>query len=151
MPAIKEYVGRTLVALGTWAKRDPLATIFWVGCATLVLWGIVYRAMLTPEQVRAGQMAEAQQAAQQAQKARQEAAQEKASQERNRALCKLKSTCEQYGRVRQECATAGSFQTCVRVKMGDENVEEVGSCTNDGHVAYSEPVGSIDCWLSKIQ
>src|SRR5690348_226772 len=45
------------------------------------------------------------------------------------ALCHLRSVCKTYSAVRQDCATAGSFGTCVTVKMGDSDKDLVGSCT----------------------
>jgi hypothetical protein len=36
------------------------------------------------------------------------------------ALCHQAAACKKYSKVRQECATAGSFKTCLRIKMGDD-------------------------------
>jgi hypothetical protein len=37
-----------------------------------------------------------------------------------RNLCRRAAACKKYDQVRLECATAGSFKTCMRIKMGDE-------------------------------
>lgn len=50
-------------------------------------------------------------------------------------LCHLKSVCSKYADVRQECATAGSYKTCVSIKMGDDH-DLVDECTDAGNVSY---------------
>jgi hypothetical protein len=35
-------------------------------------------------------------------------------------LCRMKDACSKYDRVRLECAVAGDFRTCLRIKMGDD-------------------------------
>jgi hypothetical protein len=108
------------------------------------------RAMETPQQTQARETAERQEAVVASAAYARADAQRKALHEQNQLLCKVKSICAQYGHVRQDCATAGNFTNCMRVKMGDENYELVGSCTNDGHVdAMTEP-GAVDCFLSQF-
>ena len=34
------------------------------------------------------------------------------------ALCHQATACKKYSEVREECATAESFKTCLRIKMG---------------------------------
>jgi len=36
------------------------------------------------------------------------------------ALCRQAAACKRYSEVREQCATAGSFKTCARIKMGDD-------------------------------
>jgi hypothetical protein len=36
------------------------------------------------------------------------------------SLCLRAAACRRYDTVRLECAAAGSFKTCLRIKMGDE-------------------------------
>lgn len=69
------------------------------------------------------------------------------------ALCRQKSMCRQYGQVRQECAIAGNFQNCIRVKMGDDKADEAAAnCTNDGHAAFaSNEPNAVDCLLAPSQ
>src|SRR5260370_1338965 len=56
--------------------------------------------------------------------------------ERNRYLCQLKSTCVKYAQVRQQCATAGNFENCISVKMGNGFRSSGSGCTDDGNVDY---------------
>src|ERR1700730_279546 len=37
-----------------------------------------------------------------------------------RFLCQAASACKRYSEARLECATAGNFKTCLRIKMGDD-------------------------------
>ena len=70
--------------------------------------------------------------------------------ERTKVLCKLGSICSRYGAVRQECATAGNFNNCVRVKMGDADSSQIDNCTQDGKLAYVSPDGTpnlVECFL----
>ena len=60
----------------------------------------------------------AQQAAQQVAQRRREA--EVHHEEMERYLCRVASACKKYSDVRLECATAGNFKTCLRIKMGDD-------------------------------
>ena len=59
-----------------------------------------------------------------------------AAAQRNRQLCMYEVICEKYGKVRQECATAGNFNTCIEVKMGNQS-GLLYYCTNDGGVLQS--------------
>lgn len=43
--------------------------------------------------------------------------------------------CAKYGSARQECATAGNFDHCIAVKMGDIGVNDIDWCSNDGSLA----------------
>jgi hypothetical protein len=61
-------------------------------------------------------------AAEQAAEQQHKAVAQLASQKRQyeRSLCLRASACKRYDTVRLECATAGSFKTCMRIKMGDD-------------------------------
>ena len=45
-----------------------------------------------------------------------------------RYLCRKAAACKRYDQVRLECATAGNFKTCLRIKMG-ENVSYIDVCS----------------------
>jgi hypothetical protein len=159
MRPITTYVRATFVAFAFFVRRQPVATVLLTALFGYWVWLGVHRLTETPEEARAEAMVDAQIQQERAQQAAirdaeraQQTAEQATKRKQDRALCRVKSICEEYAHVRQECATAGNFQTCVRVKMGDENFEEVGSCTNDGHIAYlpAEP-GAVDCFFSKIQ
>jgi hypothetical protein len=63
--------------------------------------------------------------------------------------CKAKSICKKYGTVRQECATAGNYNNCLRIKMGSEAYGYIGMCTEEGGVADSVP-NAAECLLSSV-
>jgi hypothetical protein len=54
--------------------------------------------------------------------------------QRKRSVCHDEWVCTQYGSARQECATAGNFDNCISVKMGDQDAALTGMCTNDGEL-----------------
>jgi hypothetical protein len=71
-----------------------------------------------------------------------------AQHERNKIFCKLRDVCEQFGNDRQECATAGNFENCLRVKMGDDNYDLRGSCTDDGKIVDEhEAPNKAECFV----
>ena len=127
------------------ADDDSSLRVFF-GCYA---WIGIDRLRETAQETQAREAAESQEAARHAAASAKAAADRESAKERIRLLCKTKVVCARYAEVRQECATAGSFQTCIQVKMGDENYESIGSCSNDGHLidASSEP-GSVDCFFN---
>lgn len=40
-----------------------------------------------------------------------------------RFTCKVKSICAGYKAQRSNCATAGSYSTCMSIKMADDNLK----------------------------
>src|SRR5262249_37204494 len=48
--------------------------------------------------------------------------------ELNLALCRQAAACKKYSEARLECATAGNFKTCLRIKMG-EDAAYIGMCS----------------------
>jgi hypothetical protein len=106
---------------------------------------IVYAELLPPETRQQQQARIAPQ--------EQQEAQQKAQKERTKSLCALKSACEKYGAARQECAVAGNFKNCLRVKMGSDDYEMSDSCTEDGKpagVADSDIPNSVTCFASGL-
>lgn len=60
--------------------------------------------------------------------------------------CKLKDLCPNYAKVRQDCATAGSFEKCVSVRLGDDDALAASmQCTNDGHLNGVDAPGFLEC------
>jgi hypothetical protein len=50
-----------------------------------------------------------------------------------RYLCREAAACKKYDTVRLECATAGNFKTCLRIKMDNvANFSEICSGYNEG-------------------
>jgi hypothetical protein len=68
-------------------------------------------------------------------------------------LCHAKKVCETYAKVRQECAVAGSFKTCLSVKLGsDDYAIATDVCSDDGKVLMPDAdiPRFIDCLPSTI-
>jgi hypothetical protein len=72
----------------------------------------------SPAEVQARQEREAQ--ARQEREARNEATRKQRI-ERERFLCLEAKACKKYSEARLECATAGNFKTCLRIKMGEDS------------------------------
>jgi hypothetical protein len=69
-------------------------------------------------------------------------------------LCRVSSACKKYDEARLECATAGSFSTCLRIKMGDvANFSEICSGSNDGAPALPLPretPSTVGCFFIRV-
>ena len=59
----------------------------------------------------------------------------------DRYLCRKMAACGKYDRVRVDCATAGSIDTCLRIKMGDDfrDVETCGVDYEGGPAVLLDP------------
>jgi hypothetical protein len=138
----KDYSG------GPWAR--PVRNAFFLMLLLVVLCcvGAVFTdhpppKPLTPEEQRARQAAE---------KDRQQIEQAKqVKQQVKQDLCRAAAVCKKYDTVRLECATAGSFKTCLRVKMGDDSVF-ANSCNgySEGGPALPPPPGTpnvVECFF----
>jgi hypothetical protein len=66
------------------------------------------------------------------------AATEKA--ELSRSLCHAAAACKKYSEARLECATAGNFKTCLRIRMGnDASYSDLRSGYDEGAPAVPLP------------
>ena len=53
-------------------------------------------------------------------------------------LCHTNSVCLKFSDARLSCATAGNFNNCVSVKMGDSDYALTGQCNNDGSMKFDK-------------
>jgi hypothetical protein len=60
-------------------------------------------------------------------------------QEKKRYLCLAAAACKKYDQVRLECATAGNFRTCLRIKMGDDAAYRDTCSLSEGGPALLPP------------
>jgi len=67
---------------------------------------------------------------------------------RIKELCRTKDLCTRYAMSRQECATAGNFDLCLNVKMGDD-VANISGCTNQGKLKSEPP--DMPGWLTCLE
>jgi hypothetical protein len=110
-----------------WLGRDPLR-VFWFLFAIVVVAGTaIFRnppPPLTPEQQAAMQATQQHSA----ERAEQKRAREAEVREQKARLCRWAVRCRQYDAARLECATAGDFNMCVKIKMGNE-ADYIGACS----------------------
>jgi hypothetical protein len=70
------------------------------------------------------------------------------------ALCHQAAACNKYSKVREECATAGNFKTCLRVRMGaDELWSDICNGYIEGGPALPlppKPPGRVDCFFRTL-
>lgn len=95
--------------------------------------------------------------AQQMARQQSEAAEQAARRERDefkRLLCRVAAACKKYSEARLECATAGNFKTCLRIKMGtDASYTGVCSGYDDGAPAVPlspETPNAVECFFLTI-
>jgi hypothetical protein len=75
---------------------------------------------------------------------RQEEQTHRQEEQTRRYLCRVAAACRKYDEVRVECATAGTFKTCMRIKMG----EDAGLYGSDDGAPAILPPGTpsrLDC------
>jgi hypothetical protein len=101
--------------------------LFWlalIGMAVWAFWAEQHRPPLS-EADQARQAVAAKLREQQDEEAKQR---EQQKLETEKYLCRKAAACKKYDQVRLECATAGNFRTCLRIKMG-ENVSYIDVCS----------------------
>ncbi|WP_448955734.1 hypothetical protein [Labrys neptuniae] len=75
---------------------------------------------------------------------KQKAASEMAFQDKLKNICPAEFACSTYAKTRQDCATAGDFNNCVRIKMGAD-YGLTSWCTDDGNVTVPDPPTYMQC------
>jgi hypothetical protein len=166
--SMRKFLRAFFSAFGSFANQHLVATLFIVLfslgvllAAVAVVSTAVEHLMETPAQTQARLKIEEREAAErnafaalseriEATRRAEQQNRETERRERTKMFCKLESVCSRYGEVRQECATAGNFDNCIRVKMGDAHSSEIESCTNDGKLAYvsqDESPNRVECFL----
>jgi len=77
---------------------------------------------------------------------------QKGKAEQKKYLCEVKPICERYATARFQCAVAANLQSCIDIKIGDEDASYVSACTNDGKVAgitSADMPSALSCYFSK--
>lgn len=101
---------------------------FFVVLIGIAIWGALTAPPPTPEQ---------QAAADERSKATKQKREQK--EQREAELCHMASACKKYDDVRLQCATAGDFQRCLRIKMGDD-AGFSGVCSGYDEGAPAQPL-----------
>lgn len=136
------FLRALLIGVSKFARQEPVVTLVLLVAVPVAAGSLWTAAHETPQEASVRRAAEAGDAAQIEIRAKELEEQGRALEEHNqqiRGLCRLKDICAQFSKVRQECATAGSFNNCISVKMGDERYGDVGSCTNNGNIGSVAP------------
>jgi hypothetical protein len=104
------------------AVRDAFVwflRFFWLALAGLAIWAVWVEQHRPPlsEAEKAHETLIAKMHEQQNQETRER---EQRKLEEEKYLCRKAAACKKYDQVRLDCATAGNFKTCLRIKMGED-------------------------------
>jgi hypothetical protein len=137
------------VAVGArnWRKsKKEAAVIYWVTAAVfgsfLAIFQVKEKEIIYPptsEELKQREAIAKKRADVEAAIAKMRADEEAANAQRQKLVCHIKDVCEMYASARQECAIAGNFELCVRVKVGDANSALIANCSNDGKLLAYRP------------
>ena len=70
-----------------------------------------------------------------------------------KAYCEAEKICEMYTSLRQTCATAGNYYSCMDIKLGTKKLYDSASmCTKNGDVALliDKIPSPTECWLNSF-
>ena len=61
------------------------------------------------------------------------------------------NSCQRYGAARQQCAVAGDFSNCMKIRMGEEYQFVSEYCTDDGKVrGVTDMPSAVECFIGSI-
>jgi hypothetical protein len=136
------------------AAASVLGQLARIAIGLLLLAGIALTIWLawtgwTPPPSTQERIAAEQVARQQRERARQEAEDLKLD------LCRTAAACKKYSAARLECATAGNFRTCLRIKMGEDAYYYSAMCSGgeEGAPAFPLPPqtpNAVDCFFRTL-
>jgi hypothetical protein len=69
-------------------------------------------------------------------------------------LCRVAAACKKYDQARLDCATAGNFKTCLRIKMGHDE-DFISACSGYVEGAPAVPLSvetpnSVNCFFRTL-
>jgi len=65
------------------------------------------------------------------------------------ATCKQMNSCQRYGVARQQCAVAGDFNNCIKIRTGQEYRFWSANCTDNGGVrGVTDTPSTVQCFIS---
>jgi Skp family chaperone for outer membrane proteins len=76
----------------------------------------------------------------------------KAQSAETKRRCGKKAECAAFAAARQACATAGNFETCMRIKVADLP-DALNACLNDGNYAWvpkAEMPNDVECFFAQL-
>ena len=127
-------------------RRHPISALFLALVIGFAIWGSILNYMETPEERAAARQQASENAARQELARRAKAAVDA----EKREGCHSERLCRDYAQARQECAVAGSFDTCIRIKMGAD-ASSIYDCTEDGKLRGSSPSWDECLLLSPLE
>jgi hypothetical protein len=70
-------------------------------------------------------------------------------------LCEQAAACKKYDAARLECATAGNLKTCLRIKMGDDDLTFTNVCSGYDPGAPARPLppntpNVVQCFFERV-
>jgi hypothetical protein len=70
-------------------------------------------------------------------------------------LCEQAAACKKYDTARLECATAGNLKTCLRIKMGDDDLTFTNICSGYDPGAPTRPLppntpNVVQCFFERV-
>jgi TPR repeat protein len=67
----------------------------------------------------------------------------------NIKICQLAETCKIFATERNNCAVAGSFETCMAIRMGEKYYTARNICKIDGTIANYTAPSALECVILK--
>lgn len=143
---VRSDTGRNYFAALRRVTFNPLTVLLLVAC-------LLWLSQTAPLQVWLGQIAPPPTAAEKERKAAVDK-QRWQEDQMKRYFCLAAAACKKYDKVRLECATAGNFKTCLRVKMGSD-ADYSGACSGyvEGAPALPpspETPNAVECFLRTL-
>jgi hypothetical protein len=64
-------------------------------------------------------------------------------------LCEQMGVCKRYGAARQNCAVAGDFNNCVKVRMGEDYYRVLADCHDNGQLRaeFTDAPSAAECFM----
>jgi hypothetical protein len=124
--------------------------ILWGALAIIIVFGVINSMINPPPPPAPETPAQAEARIEAAQRLTTEqteqAARDKKNSDYRDELCHVKLACQNYHTARQDCAVAGNFDNCVRVKIGDKDATYTSLCTNDGEINSEQYASDMPNW-----
>ena len=106
----------SLKTLGVVGMSIP--ALFFIG---VIVWAFMTAPSPTPEQKAAEEAARLEEEAARLNRQARDPVAERQKTQLKQELCHEAKACKKYSEARLECATAGNFKTCLRIKMGEDS------------------------------
>jgi hypothetical protein len=124
-------------------------------CITIAVWAKISEWRETPEQGQQRAVVTASAVADQRRAEADRATKAFSRRAFDQSLCRASALCRRFAEARQECATAGDFDNCVKIEVDlSDSYGNVSQCTNDGQLteAWGDKVPNrLECFLLTME